>query len=95
MSESGESYLTSQQCTSCKLQCRSSVPSEKLEIKSASTRHWYEAQGHEAEAKLKPLVNHEAEAKALTFWKHKAEAKAEALTFLKHEAEAKAQMLSS
>ncbi len=29
-----------------------------------STRHGYEAQGHEAEAKPKPLVNHEAEAEA-------------------------------
>ncbi len=49
------------------------------------TRHGYEARGHEAEVKPKPLLNHEAEAEA------------EALTFLKHEAEAeaKAQMLSS
>ena len=56
-------------------------------------RHGYEAQGHEAEAKPKLSLNHEAEAEAeaLTFWKHEAEAEAEALTFLKHEAEAEAQ----
>ncbi len=58
-------------------------------------RHGYEAWSHEAEAKPKPLLNHEAEAeaKALTFWKYEAEAEAEAFTFLKHEAEAEAQML--
>ena len=64
-----------------------------------SIRHGYEAQSHEAEAKPKLSLNHEAEAEAeaLIFRKHEAEAEAEALTFLKHEAEAeaKAQMLSS
>ncbi len=63
------------------------------------SRHGYEARRHEAEAKPKPLLNHEAEAEAeaLTFWKHEAEAEAEAFTFLKSEAEAEAeaQMLSS
>ena len=50
------------------------------------SRHGYEAQSHEAEAKPKLLLNHEAEAeaKALTFRKHEAEAEAEALTFLKY-----------
>ena len=59
------------------------------------TRHGYEAQHHEAEAKPKLYLNYEAEAEAkaeaLAFLKHEAEAEAEALTFWKHEAEAEAE----
>ena len=59
-------------------------------LHSLTTRHGYEAQHHEAEAKPKLYLNHEAEdeAEALTFLKH------EALTFWKHEAEAKAKALT-
>ncbi len=39
------------------------------------TRHWYEAQGYEAKAKLNLWTNHKAEAEALIFQKHEAEAK--------------------
>ena len=53
-------------------------------MNTVKVRHGYQAQGHEAKAKPKLLLNHEAkaeaEAKALTFWKHESEAKAEAGT---------------
>ena len=55
---------------------------------SVWTRHGYEAQCYEAEAKPKLWSNHEAEAEAeaFTFSKQEAEAEAEALAFSKYEA---------